>query len=234
MRNIFLFLCVVFALTGCKEINLHTPYGENDGIAPGKVQILSYTPLAGGAEITFKGPEDEDLMSVVAKYTLDSGAEMESKVSSYSNKLVVEGFGNTNPKKITLYAVDRMENKGDTTELEIIPLTPSYIEAYNTLEVSETFGGIAVAMKNPSANDLSIEVITPDSLGQWVTAQQNYTSSKLINFAVRGYESEERTFGVIVRDRWDNVTDTVFTTVKPWEEYELDKSKFAELILDNP
>lgn len=29
------------------------------------------------------------------------------------------------------------------------------------------------------------------------------------------------------------MTDTVFSTVKPWEEYELDKSKFSELILDN-
>ena len=233
MKNIFLFICVVFVLVSCREINLHTPYGENDGGIPGKVQVLSYTALAGGAEIIFKSPEDEDLMAVVAKYTLDSGVEMESKVSSYSSKLTVEGFGDTNPKKITLYAIDRMENRGDTTELEIIPLTPSYIEAYNTLEVSETFGGIAVAMKNPSASDLSIEVITSDSLGQWATAQQNYTSSKSVSFAVRGYESKERTFGVIIRDRWDNVTDTVFSTVKPWEEYELDKSKFSELILDN-
>ena len=40
-------------------------------------------------------------------------------------------------------------------------------------------------------------------------------------------------FGVIVRDRWDNATDTVFATVTPWEEYELDKGKFNEVILDN-
>lgn len=233
MKKLYLLICFACIVIGCKEVNLHTPFGENDGVAPGKVQILSYTPIAGGAEITFKSPEDEDLMSIVAKYTLASGVEMESKVSSYSNKLTVEGFGDTEPKKIIFYAVDRMENVGDTTEYSIIPLTPSYIEAYNTLSVSETFGGIALSMSNPSASDLSVEVITPDSLGQWSTALINYTSSKSINLSVRGYDAEERTFGIIVKDRWDNVTDTVFNTVVPWEEYELDKSKFAEVILDN-
>lgn len=76
MKNIFLFICVVFILVSCREINLHTPYGENDGGIPGKVQVLSYTALAGGAEIIFKSPEDEDLMAVVAKYTLDPLAEL--------------------------------------------------------------------------------------------------------------------------------------------------------------
>ena len=63
---ISLFICL---LIGCKEDNLHIPYGYNDGTAPGKVEILSYIPQAGGAEINFKSPDDEDLMYIVAKYT---------------------------------------------------------------------------------------------------------------------------------------------------------------------
>lgn len=96
-----------------------------------------------------------------------------------------------------------------------------------------TFGGIAVTMDNPSASDLTVEVITPDSLNQWTTAQMAYTSAKNINVTIRGYENKERTFGVIVGDRWDNYTDTTFTTVVPWEEYELDKRNFVEVKLDN-
>ena len=41
-----------FLLMGCEEDNLHKPYGPDDGIAPGKVEVLSYTPTAGGAIIT--------------------------------------------------------------------------------------------------------------------------------------------------------------------------------------
>ena len=88
--------------------------------------------------------------------------------------------------------------------------------------MNETFGGIAISMQNPSASDLAIEVITPDSLNQWSTAQTYYDEAKKINITARGYIPEERRFGVIVRDRWDNATDTVFATVTPWEEYELD------------
>ena len=32
-----------FLLMGCEEDNLHKPYGPDDGIAPGKVEVLSYT-----------------------------------------------------------------------------------------------------------------------------------------------------------------------------------------------
>lgn len=233
MKKFCLFICVICLFIGCKEINLHTPYGQNDGVAPGKVQFLSYVPTAGGAEITFKSPEDEDLMSIVAKYTLASGVEMESKVSSYSNKLIVEGFGDTEPKQIILYAVDRMENAGDTTRCEIIPLTPSYLEAYNTVKMTDTFGGVAVTMQNPHESDLSIDVVTTDSLDQLAVIQTQYTSVKDISFAVRGYEPEERIFGIVIRDRWDNVTDTIFQSIIPWEEHELDKGKFKEIHLDN-
>ena len=57
---------------------------------------------------------------------------MESRVSAYSSSLKVEGFGDTEEKQITFYAVDRKENIGEPITYNIIPLTPSYIEAYNT------------------------------------------------------------------------------------------------------
>lgn len=43
-------------------------------------------------------------------------------------------------------------------------------------------------MQNPSASDLAIEVITPDSLNQWTTVQTNYTAAKNINITARGYK----------------------------------------------
>lgn len=234
MKQIKILISLLAVLiVGCKEDSLHIPYGHDDGIAPGKIEILSYTPLAGGAEITFKSPDDEDLMYIKAKYRLASGKEMESRVSAYTSSLKVEGFGDTEEKQVTFYAVDRMENVGEPTTYNIVPLTPSYIEAYNTLEANETFGGIAITMENPSASDLVVEVITPDSLNQWSIAQTQYTAAKDINVTIRGYKPEERTFGIIIRDKWENATDTLFKTITPWEEYELNKNNFKEVILDN-
>lgn len=228
-----LFSLLLVLLTSCKEDNLHTPYGANDGKAPGIVQVLSYTPFAGGAEITFQSPDDEDLMYIVAKYKLASGKEMESKVSAYSSSLKVEGFGNTDEQQITLYAVDRMENAGEATTYKIKPLTPSYIEAYQTLRLNETFGGLSISMQNPSASDLTIEVLTEDTPDQWSTAHTQYTAAKKIEFAVRGYQPQARKFGVTIRDRWENTTDTTYIDVVPLEEHELDKKNFKEVILDN-
>ena len=53
-------------------------------------------------------------------------------------------LGDTEEKQITFYAVDRKKISGEPITYNIIPLTPSYIEAYNTLETNETFGGIAI------------------------------------------------------------------------------------------
>ena len=61
MKNICLLgLIMIVSLMSCKEDDLHVPYGPNDNVPPGKVEILSYTPLAGGAEINFRGPADAD------------------------------------------------------------------------------------------------------------------------------------------------------------------------------
>src|SRR5690606_32247021 len=43
---------------------------------------------------------------------------------------------------------------------------------------------------------------------------------------VRGYNDPERSFGVYFRDRWDNVSDTLYVTAHPLFEEQLDKSKF--------
>ena len=51
-----------FLLMGCEEDNLHKPYGPDDGIAPGKVEVLSYTPTA-GQSCTQHGRQETGLAS---------------------------------------------------------------------------------------------------------------------------------------------------------------------------
>jgi hypothetical protein len=78
---------------------------------------------------------------------------------------------------------------------------------------------------------VSINIITIDSLGDWVTAEVFYTKRPDGTFAVRGFEAVERTFGIFVKDRWDNHSDTTIAILTPLFEKELDRNNFKELKL---
>jgi hypothetical protein len=94
-----------------------------------------------------------------------------------------------------------------------------------------TFGGVDVSFLNESKADVKITVLTPDSLGDLTTADIHYTQIDSGDFSVRGYDSVERKFGVFVRDRWNNYSDTLFENIKPFYEEELDKNNFQEVHL---
>lgn len=56
-----------------------------------------------------------------------------------------------------------------------------------------------------------------------------YTSQADGHFAVRGLPNTENKFGVYVRDRYDNCSDTLFFTGTPIKEDYLDKKLFKEV-----
>ena len=101
------------------------------------------------------------------------------------------------------------------------------------MDMYVTFGGIGVSIKNEDKNNLIIDVYTKDEKGEWYITHTEYTSKPDIVFAVRGFENSPREFGVTIRDPWENKTEPVYTTVTPWYEVELDKGKFAEVLLPN-
>lgn len=100
-------LLLILLLTSCSEEIINKPYGSNDGKAPGIVEVVDYTPIPGGVILQVRNPSDEDLLYIKAKYQLDSGKEMEERISAYSSTITLEGFGNVSEKSITLSAVDR-------------------------------------------------------------------------------------------------------------------------------
>ncbi|MCD8261863.1 MAG: DUF5126 domain-containing protein [Bacteroides sp.] len=89
-----------------------------------------------------------------------------------------------------------------------------------------------ISLQNEDRGNLIISVLTPDSIGQMEVIAESYTSLRNIHFAVRGYGPERRAFGVCLRDRWDNLTDTIYQELIPWEEHELDKANFREVVLE--
>ena len=196
------------------------------GTTPRSVSQFSVVNLAGGAEISYEIP-DENVAYVLAEYYL-KGSKQQVRSSKYRDHVVVEGFPEAGSYEVSLFAVGRNEQRSEPTVVEISPLTPPVQEAFNTLNLIADFGGANVAGENALESDLVLEVITPGATGEWEVAEQFFTSSKNINFSARGFDTDKRKFGVYVRDRWLNYSDTLFAEFSPYFEEQVDMSNFYE------
>lgn len=215
---------IIIAVAGsCTRMELGP--ANNDGVAPGPVTQAVVTNLNGSVSITFTPPPDADLAYVKASYKTKNGVVRENKVSRYLNKITLDGFGDESTYTITLNAVDLGENVSTPVEVEAHPLKPVFRIAFDSLKTAADFGGINVAFKNPTEANLAIVVLTNDSLGKFTPTYTYYTDLKAGNFSVRGFAAVEREFGIYIRDRWGNVSDTLRTTITPLFEELLDRTK---------
>lgn len=227
------YLAVVFLLLlGCQENERGIPVGKSD-VAPPPVNNVKVEAIPGGAKISYSLPKSENLYYVMAQYTLKDSLPVEKKSSYYKNSITIEGFPDTKTYNVKLYTVSRGGKKSDPVEVKVKPLTPPVTKVFSSLTMTPTFGGVNVSFLNKSEADVKISVLTPDSLGYLSTADIHYTSIDSGDFSVRGYDSVRRKFGVFVRDRWNNYSDTLFADIKPYYEEELDKNKFKEIHLNS-
>ena len=217
-------------LAACSEDQMESPYG-GQGAKPDPVKNVTVKNIAGGAEISYSLPKNDDLLYVKAVYAIREGVEREAKASYHQKSLVVDGFPQVGTYDVALYTVSRSEIQSEPVIVQVAPDTPPVISAFESLEVSETFGGIAIAFENSGQADLALTVITPDSSGKMAPAQTFYTKQESGVLASRGFDAERRRFGVYLRDRWENYSDTLYTELTPLYEDELDKSLFEPLPL---
>lgn len=212
-------------LVSCKE---ETPGPiAADGGAPGPVTNVQVENLSGAAKISYSLPSNPNLLYVKAEFEIN-GVKRDAKSSFYNSSLIVDGFGDTEERTVTLYAVSYGEKTSAPVSIKIKPLTPPIQVAHHSLKVVPAFGGLNITYENPDQGNLIMQILRQTSTREWVIADTYYTKSSGGNFYVRGQESVETTFGVVVKDRWDNRTDTLKTKLTPIFEQELDKSKFKE------
>jgi hypothetical protein len=224
-------LCTLLAvIAGACDTDQLNPI-ETDGVAPGPIRNVEVQSLAGAARLTYALPTDPDLLYVQGIYKNNAGREMEFKSSYYTNFLIVNGFADTEPHAVDLYAVDRSGNRSEPVTVQVTPLTPPVLETYHSLKVEPDFGGVAISFINATKADLAIVVTTPDSTGKMAIARTFYTARDTASFTVRGFKSEPRAFGVQVIDRWSNTSEILLQELTPIYEVLLDKTKFRELVL---
>nr|WP_295870528.1 DUF5000 domain-containing lipoprotein [uncultured Chitinophaga sp.] len=229
-RIYYLHLFIILLVAGACRQESNGPVLK-DKTAPGPVSNVVVESLHGAAKISYAVPADADLLYVKALYTAPNGTVRETKVSRYNRDLTVAGFGDTSEYKITVYAVDKSENVSAPVTINVRPLVPPVWIVRKGLTTSADFGGINVKYTNPEEDDLAIVVLADDSLGRFSPVSTQYTNLKEGDFSTRNMPDVQTKFGVYVRDRWGNLSDTMHVVLTPLFEQRLDRLKMKGLVL---
>ncbi|WP_409966008.1 DUF5000 domain-containing lipoprotein [Mycovorax composti] len=202
-----------------------------DGPAPGSVSVVSVRALPGAAVVKYKLPTDANLRYVKAVYEIRPGVKRESIASQYVDSILVDGFPAVKEYEIQLYAVSEGEKPSQPVSVKFTPLTPPLLEAFNTFEFSETFGGTTISFSNSGEASLAVTLLTTDSSGKLTEVETYYTKSAQGRYSLRGFPSVPRLFGAVIRDRWGNYSDTITETITPIFEEMIPKDQFRIVAL---
>ncbi len=201
--------------------------------APKPVEVTRVSKIPGGAVIRVKIPDDDNLKGVVAKYERN-GEIVNTKISRYLDSLVIVGYADTLEHKVQVSAFNVNEVTSTPVEVTINPL-PAAVQTIH-FDIVEAFGGIKIhVMNNTSKADLAVYLLAdkdinninlPDRSKKWVEVTTLFTASEDIFLPRRGLKDVETIFGVYIRDRWGNKSDTLVKVLTPLQEIKLDKKLF--------
>jgi len=230
---LLLTLIAFIGIWGCKKDGIRGLVDDNGGV-PGVVTNVQVENKNGAAVITYTPPSDQDLLYVKAVYSLGNGVEKTAKSSFYTNQLEVEGFNDTDEHKVQLIAVNRNGKESNPVDVTITPLISPLEYAYQNMTLESTAGGIKIKTINKFKGDLVFMVLVDSMTSGKINSLDNlYTSDSLVSSSVRGLPILTRKYGVTIRDRWLNHTDTIWASLTPKEEILLDKTKFKAFTCDN-
>ncbi|WP_287331437.1 DUF5000 domain-containing lipoprotein [Parabacteroides sp.] len=225
------FLLLLLVFSSCSEKEL-APISGSLG-KPGIVTDVTVEPSAGGATISYKIPNSEDLLAVKCVYTLSDGKENEVMASYYENKLLIQGYNDTLEHTAVLYAVNRAQELSDPVEVKFYPLESPLSKAIKTVRIKADFGGANFSWGNSDKVPLNVELLGPDSLGRMSTLNILTSDIDKNTYSVRGYAPELSKFSMILGDNFNNYSDTISAEVTPLFEEKLDKKKMRVMRLDN-
>ena len=236
MKNkyITLILSVFFIVYACDEKMLE-PITSSKG-KPGQVTDVHIEPVPGGAVISYKIPNVSDILGVKAVYTLSSGKTYEATSSFYENKLEVLGYIDTMMHDVQIITFNRALEQSDPLKVSFKPKEAPLNKVVKTVSIISDFGGAQFNWKNEFNAPLTFEFLAHDSLGNFQTMRIITSEADSSKHSLRGYEPEPRVFATVIRDYWDNRSDTIFPPnheIVPLFEEKLDKTKMTIMKLGN-
>lgn len=219
---------VMISMFSCKRNDgfSNTPV-STDKTKPGIITNVKVENFNGGANITYDLPNSDNILYVLAKYTIRDKVSRETKSSYYKDTVVVNGFAKSQDYQVTLYVVTRAEIMSDPVTVTVHPDIPVYELVRPTAVIAADFGGVNVKAFNPLKKDIGIILTAYDDVTRTMEVQeQHFSKADTIDFSIRGFSTDARDFGVYVTDQWGNISDTLKANLKPLPEVLLDKSKF--------
>lgn len=226
-------LSLILSFVACSEDQGPQPLEHNSN-APAQVTNVAVQNLAGKARLTYTLPSDDDLLYVVARYKLENGTPMEVKASYYSNTMLLEGFAGQAPTEVKVYAVNRSETESKPVTVTVTPSKAPIFDIFDSLVAQPDFGGIRITADNPTKEEIGILVMQKNIQGDWVPLSTSiYTSVDEIGQSLRGMQAVPQDFAIVVRDKWLNYTDTLYTNIEPFFEQLMPKSAYVGVHLAN-
>jgi hypothetical protein len=212
-----------FLAVSCSEKEL-TPISASTG-KPESVTVLDVDPVPGGAVITFRIPENEDILAVKAVYTLTNGRKMEATTSFYDNILEIAGYNDIQSHEAILYSINRAQEYSDPQSVPFTPLESSLSKTAKSIAIVSDFGGANFSWRNEDGESLSFEFLAENG-NDMQTVRLLTSTLDSLSYTIRGYEPKPTKFGVIVSDNYGNVTDMISPaeTIVPIYEQKFDKS----------
>jgi hypothetical protein len=226
MKTVYFYIIVpaLFLLSSCTEKEL-APISASTG-KPEKVTVLDVESIPGGAIITYRIPENEDILAVKAVYILTNGQKMEATTSFYDNVLEVAGYNDVESHDIALYSINRAQEYSDPQNVTIIPDESTLSKTAKTMVIVPDFGGANFSWRNEDYINLSFEFMAETGNGDMQTIRVLTSALDSLSYSIRGYDPKPTKFGVIVSDNYGNETPmiTPSETIVPIYEQKFDKS----------
>lgn len=226
IRLFMMVIVLISTFLACQE----EPIGQKptDGIAPTAITDVQVEAKPGGAKISYKLPDENDISYVLCEYISTTGEKKVARSSVYQDFLTVEGFGEIKPVSFSLYLVDHSENRSTAYSGSFTPLEPNFATVFKTIAVAPDFGGVLFNWENPGKELLGFFLYAKDDKGVWQDKGLFFSSKQLDKRSLRGFGTEEREFGIQVMDRYGFRSDTLMISSTPLYEKKLDKKKFAD------
>ncbi len=237
MKNVLklLTICLILFNIGCEE-DVNGPI-VTDNEAPEDISNLSVTPINGGFDISYNVPSGKDVLYVKAVYIDSNGENSEVRASAFTNTMRIEGYGDTQPKTVDIFTVDRSENQSAGVAFTEVPLDPVVQVAANSLSIVETYSGVNISWKNVTKAPLAFEIFAENETGSLEITETIYSQAEQSDFSLRDRESVPQAFKVSIRDQYGNTAevypDTPDKKLTPVKEERLDKSLMQVVPLDN-
>lgn len=223
IRLIGVIAMMITLVVSCEEEKVGQ-YSIED-VPPAPITGVQIEALPGGAKITYDFPEETDISYVICEYEFN-GEQKIVRSSVYSNFVTIEGLGEIAPCEFTLYLVDHSENRSEPFSGNFTPLEPPYQSIFKTITMEPDFGGVVIRWQNETNALIGAFLYAMNDSSEWEEYDLVFSTQTSEKRSIRGYNTDERRFGVSLLDQFGNRTDTVISIETPLYEKQLNKDNF--------